>query len=920
MTTFRRASRARISRSRQTEAIRIRRSRRLILEPMEDRTLLSQLTYHGGPTLANPTISAIYYGDTWSSATPPKATESQISGFLASIVNSAYMDFLSSFDPKATKVGGRGKLAVNVTVPTKLGTTVEDHNQNGVNDPNDIQDMIRAEIGAGKIQESSLIFVYLAPGTVVNFHNSDGTVDDSINQFRGYHTALTASDGNTVYYAVMPYPAQPNNYASQLNDLQNLTEVTSHELAEAVTDPDGQTGWIEDNPPAGNGGEMGDLAATLADNPAPVSEGGGYDYGLLDGYVVQYEFANSYNPPGLIDNPIKNAPVLPVDGFALTGSPLPPLAITQILNPTTGSFSSTIATFEDTRPAGTSPTQYTALIDWGDGTTSAGTVAYDSTSKLYDVVGSHAYTQAQGTALPVHVSIADNIGGAASFESDVTLAPGAAGKLDPSFGYQGVVPLAYAANDVISYPDGRILVSGTGANSFGYFPYVQRYSADGQLDPNFGTLGTASNVFAANLFGFSLGLEPDGKIVQSVQYNVGAQLVRYNPDGTADMTFGTSGATAPLDIDVAGQMSPFDTKHGGVAVLPDGRILMVGQVGGSIGVALYRTDGTLDPSFNGNGTLVVTPDPAHTHSLDNYSGLAIEDGKILLQVSDGTANGAMINIERVNLDGSADATFGLGGVISRDVPGGIMGLIDASLAVQPDGRIVIGSKASKVETVSRYNTDGSPDQSFGTGGSTTFGDDFNSLGEPEFSNIALQPDGKIVIKNYFQSGSGSSETIDPQLCRLNSDGTLDASFGDQGVVNVALPQFTLGTYSSFITVQPSGRIILAIGTGGNGPFELAGVVGDPVVSFGGATSVSNNSGPSTAIYSVSETAGLARITLERGGDLTQTLSVPFSTDDSGGMAGVNYSSVNTTVTFAVGSQTATVADPDPQRPERVGPS
>jgi hypothetical protein len=72
--SFRPASRVSISRSRHAEARRTRRSRRLILEPMEDRTLLSHMTYHGGPTLANPTISEIYFGDSWSSATPPQAT------------------------------------------------------------------------------------------------------------------------------------------------------------------------------------------------------------------------------------------------------------------------------------------------------------------------------------------------------------------------------------------------------------------------------------------------------------------------------------------------------------------------------------------------------------------------------------------------------------------------------------------------------------------------------------------------------------------------------------------------------------------------------------------------------------------------------------------------------------------------------
>jgi hypothetical protein len=60
--------------------------------------------------------------------------------------------------------------------------------------------------------------------------------------------------------------------------------------------------------------------------------------------------------------------------------------------------------------------------------------------------------------------------------------------------------------------------------------------------------------------------------------------------------------------------------------------------------------------------------------------------------------------------------------MSRDVPN--YTAADASLAVQPDGKIVTGYEAGGAETVSRYNADGSPDESFGTGGAITFGNHF----------------------------------------------------------------------------------------------------------------------------------------------------------------------------------------------------
>ena len=151
--------------------------------------------------------------------------------------------------------------------------------------------------------------------------------------------------------------------------------------------------------------------------------------------------------------------------------------------------------------------------------------------------------------------------------------------------------------------------------------------------------------------------------------------------------------------------------------------------------------------------------------------------------------------------------------------------------------------------------------------------------------------------------------------RINSDGSLDTSFGTNGVDVHRASSFG-AAIGQLVGRSPSSRLgrILAADDASS---ELVGIVGDPVVAFGDATSVSTSSGTPTAVYDVSETAGTATITLMRGGDLSQALSVPFSTDDSGGHGGVNYTPVNTTVTFAAGSATATVAIPILDDPERL---
>ena len=138
--------------------------------------------------------------------------------------------------------------------------------------------------------------------------------------------------------------------------------------------------------------------------------------------------------------------------------------------------------------------------------------------------------------------------------------------------------------------------------------------------------------------------------------------------------------------------------------------------------------------------------------------------------------------------------------------------------------------------------------------------------------------------------------------RLNADGSLDMNFGNDGYAIVPVVAATVYTNPALTAVEPNGRILAAAG-------GLYGIVGDPVVSFGDATRYSTSSGTPTAAYDVSETAGSATITLERGGDLSQRLSVPFSTDDSRADGGVNFTPIDTIVNFAAGSATTTVSIP-----------
>jgi uncharacterized delta-60 repeat protein len=468
------------------------------------------------------------------------------------------------------------------------------------------------------------------------------------------------------------------------------------------------------------------------------------------------------------------------------------------------------------------------------------------------------------------------------------------GQLDPSFGYQGTLPIIGGPlENIVSDPAGGLIVAGTYAMS--------RYSADGRLDTTFGSLGTMT-VPGGNYI-LDVAFAPDGKIVVLA----GDSIDRFYPNGSIDTTFGTDGSSSVLTVDVAGQpqqlgFPSYLTGDRSLTLLPDGDILVAGSVpvpnvGQVATLMMLSPDGTLDDSFNGNGIVELPSQPSDNFLPTYVVNTVVNEGDLLVLATDGGNNepgGGTEGLYQYNLDGTLDTNFGLGGMIANPIPVS-GGHDDPSLALLPGGSFLVGARytpqslISGIEQLYQYSSDGTPDTNFGTDGLVSLAGSYNFGFD---NNISVQPNGKVIL-------TAANSTGEPELVRLNPDGSLDATFGSGGS---ATPITTSGP--ALATVQPNGRILVATQNG-----ILYGIVGDPVVSFGDATSYSAPSGTPTAEYDVSETAGSAKITLTRGGDLSQPLSVPFSTNDSGGDGGVNYTPVNATVTFAAGSATATVSIP-----------
>ncbi len=232
----------------------------------------AQLTYRGGPVIAQIRAYGLYWGSAWNGPMPggtsaKPVTRQALDAFVADLVRGAYMDLLSEYSTSSATIA-RG---------TYLGSSIIGPDPAAQLSDADIQAQIRQRLADGSIpawDANTLYCVFLPSGTTVLQGGSA-----SCQTFCGYHDAIVDTTTNTplAYYSVLPYPdcagcAQAGD-GSQLPTFDALTSVTSHEIAEAVTDPVPGAGWYDDQ-----NGEIGDICA--------------WQLATLDGYTVQQEWSN----------------------------------------------------------------------------------------------------------------------------------------------------------------------------------------------------------------------------------------------------------------------------------------------------------------------------------------------------------------------------------------------------------------------------------------------------------------------------------------------------------------------------------------------------------------------------------------------------------------------------------------------------
>jgi uncharacterized delta-60 repeat protein len=385
--------------------------------------------------------------------------------------------------------------------------------------------------------------------------------------------------------------------------------------------------------------------------------------------------------------------------------------------------------------------------------------------------------------------------------------------LDTSFGVNGIVTTKFdnlpsSAVGIALQSDGKIIMLGSAkvSNDFGDYAYrkfLTRYNSNGSLDTSFGTNGIAPieiEYFNAS----AIELQADGKII--VASGGGwISVARFNNNGSLDTSFGINGVN---------RLEVFEHQGGihDVAIQPDGKIVLTGDhTQGQANyteviVARFTSSGQVDTTFVANGFNIIDAIPNYRYA--GGAEIALQpDGKIIIS-GDMTDNDGRANLilMRLNPDGSLDKTgFGTNGrgtvsnLISPDYAN------SGGFALQADGKIVAAGTANDNLILVRYNANGTLDPTFGGTGIVS-----TDTGQVDvLSDLTLQADGKIIVCGTIWN----TNSKDILLMRFNPDGSLDTSFGTNGmsVTNIGANN----DEGRKIVRQPDGRIIISGSSGDN---------------------------------------------------------------------------------------------------------
>ena len=547
------------------------------------------------------------------------------------------------------------------------------------------------------------------------------------------------------------------------------------------------------------------------------------------------------------------------------------------LGGSTGVTTVDYSTVDGTAVAGTNYGGVSGTLTWGDGDNSSRAITIPLLS-----------CPATGGATDFTIQLGNVSNGVLINPStiDVSLRP--AGNPDPAYVADRTDD---RVNSVSMTLDGKQFIAGK-FTQFGFATAggYAKTNLDGSRDYTFDSTTGANgevNVIVQ---------QPDGKaLIGGAFTNVNnaspalPYLARVNSDGSTDTGF------IPVTL---------DNRVLCLAVQPDGKIVVGGlfkNVNGQpcIGLCRLNSNGTLDFRFSNSSYGQFDPGGGggiRTLLLDSYSsaaGVRILAGGDIIQSSGYGITG--MGLIRLAPDGSVDSSFNIGlGAHEKGGPG--VDQVD-SLAMQADGKILVGGTFtafgnSTQKYLARLNPDGSPDSGFSAG--------ITGTSIVQVASIAAQPDGKIVIGGTFLKVDGA---INCNLARVTASGAYDSSWDDgiNGANGVTSPVGAL-------LIRPDGRILVGsslasyyYGTfrGSAPPFDdLSGGIATQ-------TLFSNLTGQYGIAEFASSTGAVKpgntlTIYVQRVGGNTGAVKVDYCTQPGSAVVGTDYATAQGTITWADG--------------------
>src|SRR6266568_3085971 len=230
----------------------------------------TSLTYHQGPLLTEVQVYTIFWGSGWQQM-PQNGLIQQLNDFFDFILTSSLMDQLGEYSWQEKSIHHGSRVGTKTITASNPGFVNRDGSRVVTDDQ--IQKALQLWISNNTVPQpnnNTLFFVYLPPNVTVNA-GGGRSCGPSPNGFCGYHYSIN----HTIFYAVVPYVDCDNCSIGLNQPFDTLTEVSSHELCEAITDPDLTTGWNDDRLKFG---EIGDICNGRAT--------------LLGGYYVQTQWSN----------------------------------------------------------------------------------------------------------------------------------------------------------------------------------------------------------------------------------------------------------------------------------------------------------------------------------------------------------------------------------------------------------------------------------------------------------------------------------------------------------------------------------------------------------------------------------------------------------------------------------------------------